>query len=458
MPINKKYLLTCILLSLMLCYAQILASRVLILACLGVYLTLLGWACTRHMTLPLLLFFLPWATIMKLSPGSYSFYTFGLVLSCGISVFRGHLRIKKYALLSGIAILTVALFSKLLDGTGIAYSFIAFLMMLMVLPAVKQESGMGTYDFYNLTLFYGIGIILAALCAREYAEAPNIARFIQVEAYNVIIRRSGFYGDANFYTAQITAAIGGCMMLLLRERQRSRTVLMMALTFMLVYCGAMSGSKSFVIITACMTVVWLGNLLRMRNRPGLKTILIVALLVFAVVLATSEMFSDLVEVIVVRFSRSDNLNSFTTNRLSIWQNYFKELFGNIKVFFVGRGYTDIKVAGKASHNTILQMFHQFGILGAPFLMYWVSCFLRDAPSGWRGKGETRRFALVVVMGVYMPWMALDALFFDDFFLLQWYAFMALYQTPQPQKKNLPRYPVPPVTKPTDRTLRNTIHQ
>lgn len=458
MPINKKYLFSCILLSLMLCFAQMRGSSVLILACLGAYLVMLGWACAHHMTLPVLLFFLPWATLMKVSPGSYSFYTFGLVLSCGVSMLRSRMKLKQYALISGIVILLITLLSKLLDGSGLEFSYIAFLMMLVVLPAVKQESRVGNYDFYQVTLFLSLGIVIAAFCAMEYAGASNIAQYIRVDTYNVITRRSGFYGDANFYTAQITAALGGCMVLLLKEINRRRTVFLLILTFLLIYCGAMSASKSFVLVTAALLLVWIGNLMQMRNRPWLKAILICALTAMAVVVATSNLFRDLVEVIVVRFSRTTDFNSFTTNRVVLWLSYAEELFTDTKVFFLGRGFTDVKINGRASHNTILQMFHQFGIIGAPILSFWVSCFLRDAPAGWHSKGETRRFALVVLIGVYLPWIALDILFFDDFFLLQWYAFMAMYDTSQPKKKTLPRYPAPPVTKPAGGTLRNTIHE
>lgn len=458
MPINKKYLFSCVALSLFLCFSQIRASTMLTLGGLGIYLVLLGWACTQNQTLPILLFFLPWSPLMRPSPDSFSFYTFGLVLSCGVSMLRSRMKLKQYALVTGILVLFITLLSKLIDGNSLEFSYIAFLMMLVVLPAVKQESGMGTYDFYQLTVFYSLGVIIAALCALQFAGYSNIARYIRVDQYNVVLRRSGFYGDANFYTAQITAALGGCMVLLLRERRLAKTALLLVMAFLLIYCGALSGSKSFALVMACMVLVWLSNLLRLQGRPWLKAVLILALIIISVVVATSEIFKDLVEVIVVRFSRTTDLDSFTTNRLGLWESYINEIFTDTKVFFLGRGYTNVKINDRGSHNTIIQMFHQFGILGAPFLIYWVSCFLRDVPAGWRSKGETRSYTLVVILGVYLPWLAIDILFFDDFFLLQWYAFMALYETSQPKKKTLPRYPVPPVTKPAGGTLRNTIHE
>lgn len=430
MNVTKKYLFSCIVLALLLCYAQIADNSLIRMGCLGGYLLMLGWACSRNCTLPILLFFLPWSPLMRTSPDTYSAYTFGLVLSCAISVVRNRLMLKKYAIISGLAIAFFTLASKLLDGSSLAFSYIAFLMMLVIMPSVKQESEMKTYDFYQLTNFYSAGVIIAALCALWFAAYPNIARFIRVDSYNVVLRRCGFYGDANFYTAQITAALGGWLFLLLREERRSR-IFMLIMIFVLVYCGAMSGSKSFVLITAGLVVVWLWHLMKLRNQPWLKVLLLLAVCAFAVIIATSDLFRDLIEVLIVRFSRSTgDMNSFTTNRVELWESYLEELFSDVKVFFLGRGFTNIKVNDKGSHNTILQMFYQFGILGAPFLLYWNIYFLREGFFGQRRHLKSDHYALLVALGVYVPWLAIDALFFDDYFLLQWYFFMAMQYLPE----------------------------
>ena len=78
MTANKKQLFICIALSLFLCFSQILGNTLLILACLGSYLVVLAWGCWNNQALLILLFFLPWSPLMRLSPTSYSFYTFGM--------------------------------------------------------------------------------------------------------------------------------------------------------------------------------------------------------------------------------------------------------------------------------------------------------------------------------------------------------------------------------------------
>lgn len=425
---NTKYFSFCIALSLLLCLVQIMGNSLLVLGCLGAYLLLLGWSCIQNRTLLVLLYFLPWAPILKTGPTSHSFYTFGLVLICCISILRNKLWFKKYTLVSGIVILFLTLLSKLLDGYGLEFSFIAFIMMILVLPSVKEEYRNQTYDFYRVNLFFASGIIIAALCAMEYADFPNIAKYIRVDAYQQIVRRCGFYSDANFYVAQINAALSGSMLLLLRENNRKKLVLLIFFIGLLLYCGALSGSKSFVVVTACTVVIWVIDTLRMKRKTGFKIFLLLTMAMLGVYIVTSDLFRELITVLETRFSGTGNLDDLTTGRVELWRGYTKELFGNGKVLLLGNGFTNVKLDGRASHNTILQLIYQFGIAGALFLIYWSICFLRDGPTQKFGKKGNLREIFIVILGVYLPWMALDMLFFDDFFLLQWYLFTAYHAT------------------------------
>ena len=72
MSVNKKYLLGNILIVLLLCFAQIRGSTLLILAALAAFLVLLGCACSQNYTLPMLLFFL-----------LYIWYYVGMLYQCG---------------------------------------------------------------------------------------------------------------------------------------------------------------------------------------------------------------------------------------------------------------------------------------------------------------------------------------------------------------------------------------
>lgn len=427
MPIKKPYLIFSIVTVLLLCAAQVAASTLLILPCLVAFLALVGWGCSENYTLPVLLFFLPWSPILKTSPTDFSFFTFGLVLVCAISIIKKRFQIKKYAIVAGIALVFLTLLSKVMDGNGLSFDYIAFMMLIVLFPVVKGEWTVKKYDFYQVVAFYALGIVVAAFCALALETIPTIARYIRVDSYASITRRSGFYGDANFYTAQITSAISGCLVMLIKERKRPRLVFLGIITVLLLYCGFLSASKSFVLVAACALLIWFVTVLRMQGRTGLKITLLVGVALLAVFVATSALFGDLIDVVVTRFSYASDLESFTTGRVNLWGSYIEEILGDIKIFFIGKGFTNVKVNGRGSHNTLIQILFQFGFVGIPFLVYWIASFLRGASrKGFRKKVNFPEL-LIIAVGTFLPWFAIDALFFDEFFLLQWYMFSAIQQ-------------------------------
>ena len=439
MPIKKSYLAISIVLVLMLCVTQIFGSTLLILPCLAAFLVLVGWSCTYNYTLPVLLFFLPWSPILRTSPDGYSFFTFGLVLVCAISVIKKRFRFKKYPIVAGIILLFLTLVSKVIDGYVISFDYIAFMMLIVLFPVVKAEWTIKKYDFYHVVVFFALGVIVAALCALTLDVFPNIARYIRVDSYATITRRSGFYGDANFYTAQITASLSGCLLMVLKEQKRGHIVSLISLLILLIYCGFLSASKSFVLVTAGMTVLWGIALLRLKGRVALKVLLLVVVAVFAVFIATSALFGELIEVVATRFSYANDLDSFTTGRTGLWQSYVADILRNVKTFFIGKGLTNVKVNDRGSHNTVIQIIYQFGFFGIPFLAYWSICFFRGGSYKGKRIRKNKLDLLLLAVGIFLPWMAIDALFFDEFFLLQWYMFGAMRYLEQEQiTQSIPR--------------------
>lgn len=424
---NGKRLAVCVALSGLLCLAHIRGSTALILLCLAGFMALAAQSCVTDVSFPVLLYFLPWGPVLRTDPESFSFYTFALVMVCAISVVKKKFRFKRYHIVLGLILLAMTLLSKLLDGNMLTFDYIAFMMMLLVFPVVREEWQASKYDFYQIVVFFSTGVIVAALCAMYLASYRNIAKFITIQSYLTIIRRCGFYGDPNFYTAQITAALGGGLMELLREKKRVRTVWMFVLIVFLLYCGFLSGSKSFVLITLVLVLFWLVGLFRMQGRGVFKLLLVLAAVLVAAFIATSELFRGLIEVLTTRFSFRANISDFTTGRTDVWNDYIAELLSDWKTLFLGKGFTSMKIGEKYTHNTLLQMVFQLGLLGTPVLLGWMVCFFLDTPRRAAGTKYPVVYVLLLVLGAFSPWLAIDALFFDEFFLLQMYVYLGLRQ-------------------------------
>ena len=126
---------------------------------------------------------------------------------------------------------------------------------------------------------------------------------------------------------------------------------------------------------------------------------------------------------MTRLSFTKNISDFTTGRTELWMMYLESITSDWKTVLLGVGCTSVKVNGLASHNTVLQIWYQMGILGAIPFMYWYSSFMADGAKKLLPGEKVNAWILFV--GVFLPWLAIDMLFFDEFFLFSLYVFIGL---------------------------------
>ena len=298
-------------------------------------------------------------------------------------------------------------------------------MMTLLFPTLMWEIHERQYSFYHVVLFFSLGIIIAALCAFYFAFFANIAQYIRVDSYANITRYSGFYGDPNFYAAQVAAALSGCLVLVLKTTSKSRVALLCGLIVCLLYCGLLSASKSFLLIAVALLLLWFVQLLILKGRAGQKILLIVISILAAVYIASSNMFENVFDIVIARLKNANNWSNFTTHRIDIWADYSDAILSNVKILLLGNGFTNIKLNDVGSHNTIIQCVWQFGIIGAPVLFWWMIGFLKEGVVH-RHHRKQMLFALILIGGTFVPWLAIDVLWFDDFFLMQAYVICGLF--------------------------------
>ena len=413
----------CVMLSALLCVGQIRAATGLIAATLFAFLLFLLWASSENNVFAVLLYFLPWSPLLKLYYGGFSFFTVGLLLTCGISFLRDKGRIRVYQVVLTCVVMALTLVGKAVQGNRLAFSYAFFLAMLLLFPCVTKGSDQ-RLDLWLLTAFFACGIITAALSAQQIARYPNISRFIKVDSYLTITRLSGYYGDPNFYSAHITACLAGIQILLSRERQRLRQLLLAMLAVLLLYCGLLSASKTFVVVTALLFFIWVPILLERHSFGTGRLRLILGILCAGLLVFTSTAFQELMRIMDTRFSYASNVSELTTGRTDLWVNYLKEFSSNIPLTLLGEGYSAVTLHGRASHNTLIQGVYQFGILGFPLVIAWLFITLRGIYARTNLRQIRWNDLLLAAIGVALPWMGLDILFFDELFLLPVYAAIA----------------------------------
>lgn len=93
------------------------------------------------------------------------------------------------------------------------------------------------------------------------------------------------------------------------------------------------------------------------------------------------------------------------------------------MFLQGRVHEDRSTV--PSHNTLIQLVYQFGLIGIPFLVSWVVISLRNLFAQFNVGCVQWKHVLLVCVGVALPWMGIDILQFDEFFLLPIYAVIGI---------------------------------
>lgn len=413
-------LCACVLEALWLLAAQATGSMVLLLPCLVCFLALVTWAAFQRMAMPIFLFYLPFSPLLKLAPDTISFFTIALLLGYLVYVVTGSRNVPILHMLPGLALIGLTFAAKLLSGYPIDNSYILFCVTILLVPYIAVEFG-ENYDFCWLTTTFAVGIVLAATSSELLSGYSNITNYINVLDVLGVVRRSGYFNDPNYYSAHITIALGGALVLLLNRLRKSEVVWTVLCLVALVYCGFLSVSKSFLLVALSLVLLWAVGLMFQRGKISVKIMVILSALVGVYFLFSSALF----DMMLSRFVGNTNMSTFTTGRTDLWMNYLRELGDNPLMLMFGSGYSDVTVGGRAAHNTLIQLVYQFGLFGCVLLAIWFVFFIRMLLSGVRIHRTRLTQLAIVFIGAFGPWMALDYLFFDEFFLFPIYVCAAI---------------------------------
>ena len=417
-------LIACVLISAALCFGQIASSKPVIVMCLVLFLALIVYSVIQDAVFPVLLYFLPWATLLKASYSGISVYTIALIAVCVLTLFKRKFRFDTKSLILALLIFVFSLAVKLINGKSPTLDYIKFIFMLALFPLVCTD-GMDKSDFRMSTLFFTVGIIIAALTAQRFAKYPNISRFIDVYSWSAVTRYSGYYGDANFYSAQVSAALGGWLFMVLTEKKPLYAGLYFIPIVVLAYCGAIAASKTFLIVFGLMLFVWLVSLYFSRRRRSIVKIAVTVFIALSLLLAfCTDIFSDSLAVMKFRLQQSTNLSSFSTHRNELWLNYYNAFADDVRLLFFGQGITKSSIGSRASHSTLIQIIYQLGLIGGSMLLIWGVNYFKLLLA----KKPRRKVFLALIMlmiSIFLPWLSIDMLLFDEFFLLPVYFSLAV---------------------------------
>ncbi len=382
---------------------------------------------SKRLFLPLMLFYLPWSPIMKIAPNSYTFYTiilpFYFILFLLGLINDKSIRISYKTVFITVTIAIWTLCSKLIQSHSVQPNYFTFIGLIAYIP-IYIDNYKREISFETCIIFLTAGIITACIASEKLMTIPHMSEYIVslYLNYGKVTRASSFYKDPNYYATQILVGIGGQLILTLYNRLKKQKWSLLA-GLILIYFGMLSISKMFIITLVLCLLVWFISLLSIRGKIRKKVSIIFSLIILATVILSSSIFLEQLYSYLYRFGIGDDISTLTTGRSDIIKSYLKYFSENQAEFIFGQGYTDILPNfGKATHNTILEIIYQFGLLGTPLLFVWFF-HLNRALDNEKGNLNITYILVVTVLVIvcFLPWLSLHMLFYDGFFY-----FTALY--------------------------------
>ncbi|MEN6350850.1 MAG: hypothetical protein ABFD08_15820 [Syntrophomonas sp.] len=368
--------------------------------------------------LPLMLFFLPWATIMKVNPGTFSFFSLVSILILTRLVIKSRKLNNLNAMVAGLLLIAMIVLTSVARAEAIPTAFIRFSMVLLMLTWYISDKD-NYPDFEVCTLFYSAGMLLASGTAYLLLASPGMQRFINITNYaNLkVTRLAGFNPDPNYFAMQVLLAVVCLFVLSNHTRSNLIKMLQFAAIGCLLFFGFTTVSKMFLISLIMIGLVWFIGMLTSRNDFSQKATVILLVAALLTVIVSTQMFSDMIDEYLKRFAQVTNVSSLTTGRSDLQTFYIKYIFKNIDVLLCGVGFGLKYPVGALNnvHNTPIDFIYRMGVIGTILFITWFLSIFKQASLKVKMLFEKKLQFLIVLLGLFMPWMALDVLGGDEFF-------------------------------------------
>lgn len=300
---------------------------------------------------------LPFAQVYKvLSFGGTSFYTFLEVLLIVVFVIR--FKEVEHRFLIPVVLWTV----YVLLGSGENLLMWIKQLMIPVLLYIFFRSQRPSYK--ELIVSLTLGLLLSSVLALFAFEIPELLEMMNLsrlwEAEGLVYRFTGLYRDPNYYTTVIILCVASMMILFASRRMGVEALV---LSGALIYFGARTASKSFVLMLVAVAVMFVVCMFLNKRHVGATLSLTAAALAGVAVMAGKL---DVFAGVLMRL-QSDG-SDLTTGRVYTWGQYFRYFGENGFRLLFGSGMHAGFLDGVAAHNTYIDLLYFYGIVGTALFL------------------------------------------------------------------------------------------
>ena len=309
--------------------------------------------CKIQVCIPALFFLLPSASILKYDVEDISLFTILFFLV----VLKTFINVKEFDVKFIVCLLAFFGYNLIFSSFSQIFSIITISSGILMLYLLKNIS----IDYKYTIISYAIGICFASCLALLKSFLPVIQHFINDVAIKLgegsyANRFSGLQGNPNYFTLDVIIVLSSLVVAYYLKPEKIYLFLFVLLSIF----GIMSISKSFFISWVILIFIWFiisikDNIINLFKFVGL--FLIAFLLIYCVAY-------EYINAYVLRFAEDigGSLASITTGRTEIWEKYIDKIFSDPVIFLFGAG-VNSKVGDLGTHNTYLDCFYSFGVIG-----------------------------------------------------------------------------------------------
>lgn len=280
--------------------------------------------------------------------------------------------------------------------------FCMILFMLMLINVFCQKNEVVRWN-YNVRLV-SISLIVACLMSLIRYVLPTYP-----EAFSYIHRYKALFDNCNTLAMVCEVLLGLLLSLLITNKKWQDLVLFGAVAIL----GMLTFSKAYYIIFALLIIIMFFSFIKSKPKTTIGVAVGGVLCVGLIYLV----FPKAVDFFIGRFSEIFNnnvtftafMNKATTDRYTLWLDYLAYWVASPLRIIFGYGLGVRRVSYSSSHNTLIAMLFQLGIVGSLLLISTIVAIIKSKP-----KKENRKFNkafIIPFVVLFLICMVEDTIFF-----------------------------------------------
>lgn len=311
---------------------------------------------TEDNALCFMMMIMPFANIFKSSAGTQSFFTY-LLLFYIFYFFVKRRRISKMFLIT-VVFLCVYLVLQMCFSSNVLRMVKFVANLLFIYLAVSCSTSNSTK---KMCLYYIFGVAASSTIV-EMNIIHNLNDYIGVENIwlqnKQVLRFTGMYADPNYYSVNLIISL--CLLIILNHKKYLSTIPTVCLSGLMIFFVAMTLSKSAFLMLVLPLGLLLYSKLNKQNYLCLFCVLVAGIVVIDLLFSGKILIFNNV---LLRMTSVSDMDALTTGRSNIWSIYYEFLSDNLNSLLFGGGFGAELLCKHAAHNTYIDLFYYFGIIG-----------------------------------------------------------------------------------------------